>query len=216
MKNPSMKTPAILLATLLFAATAQSADLPPEVLRIQGEWARVNYKLPEKAREEAFKALAGEARAAAEKLPGRAEPLIWEGIVLGSYAGAKGGLGALGLAERARDRLLEAERIDARALAGSAYTSLGSLHYKVPGWPIGFGDKKKARDYLQKALSLNPDGIDSNYFWADFLREQGEYAAAVAAYRKALTAPARPGREEADAGRRTEIMSGLKEAESHL
>ncbi len=216
MKNPSMKTTAILLATLLFATTVQSADLPAEVLRIQGEWARVNYKLPEKAREEAFKALAGEARATAEKLPGRPEPLIWEGIVLGSYAGAKGGLGALGLAERARDRLLEAERIDARALSGSAYTSLGSLHYKVPGWPIGFGDKKKARNYLQKALSLNPDGIDSNYFWADFLREQGEYAAAVTAYRKALSAPARPGREEADTGRRTEIMMGLHEAESRL
>lgn len=29
-------------------------------------------------------------------------------------------------------------------LDGSAYTSLGSLYYQVPGWPIGFGDDDKA------------------------------------------------------------------------
>ena len=35
-------------------------------------------------------------------------------------------------------------------------SSLGVLYYKVPGWPIGFGDKDKARDLLQKALAVNP------------------------------------------------------------
>jgi len=198
----------------LLPTLVRAADLPPEVAHIQSEWARINYKLPEKNQEDAFKALAEQARAVAEKLPGRAEPLVWEGIVLAGYAKARGGISALGLAEKSRDRLLEAERIDSNALAGSIYTSLGSLHYKVPGWPIGFGDKKKAREYLQKALTLNPNGMDAHYFWADFLKEQGDYASAVAAYRKALSAPPRPGREEADAGRRAEILVGLKEAES--
>lgn len=200
----------------LLSATARAADLPHEIVRIQTEWARINYKLPEKDQEGAFKTLAEQARAAAEKLPGRAEPLIWEGIVLAGYAKARGGLSALGLAEKSRDRLLEAERIDPNALAGSVYTSLGSLHYKVPGWPIGFGDRKKAREYLLKALALNPDGIDTNYFWADFLREQGDHASAAAAYRRALSAPPRPGREDADAGRRADIASGLKDVESRL
>lgn len=214
-----MKNLVILCTTYLIcllSATARAADLPPEIVRIQTEWARINYKLPEKDQEDAFKTLAEQARAVVEKLPGRAEPLIWEGIVLASYAKARGGLSALGLAEKSRDRLLEAERIDPNALSGSVYTSLGSLHYKVPGWPIGFGDKKKARQYLLKALALNSDGIDTNYFWADFLKEQGDYTAATTAYRKALSAPPRPGREGADAGRRTEIESGLKEAEGHL
>ncbi len=211
-----MKMTAIAFATLLFASTVFAADPPPEVMRIQTDWARVNYKVPEKEQEAAFKALAEQARAVSEKLHGRAEPLIWEGIVLAGYAKAKGGLGALGLAEKARDRLLEAERIDANALSGSVYTSLGSLHYKVPGWPIGFGNKKKAKEYLQKALSLNPEGIDSNYFWADFLKEQGDYAAAVAAYKKALAAPPRPGREDADTGRRADIAHGLKEVEAKM
>jgi hypothetical protein len=55
--------------------------------------------------------------------------------------------------------------IDPRALQGSAYTSLGSLYYQVPGWPIGFGDDKRAEAMLLKALEINPDGIDPNYFY---------------------------------------------------
>lgn len=99
--------------------------------------------------------------------PERAEPLVWEGIVLASWAGAKGGLGALKLAKQARDQLLRAEQIDPSALNGSVYTSLGSLYYQVPGWPLGFGDDDKAREYLEKALTMNPDGIDPNFFYGD-------------------------------------------------
>jgi Tfp pilus assembly protein PilF len=90
------------------------------------------------------------------------------------------------------------------------------LHYKVPGWPLGFGDKKKARAYLEKALQINPNGIDPNYFYADFLRERGEYEQAIQHYEKALAAPARPGREDADAGRRQEIEAGMAEARKKL
>ena len=36
---------------------------------------------------------------------------------------------------------------------GSAYTSLGTLYFKVPGWPVGFGDEEKAEELLRKALA---------------------------------------------------------------
>ena len=65
-----------------------------------------------------------------------------------------------------KNLLLQAEKIDSNALNGSIYTSLGSLYYKVPGWPIGFGDNSKALIYLKKALQINPNGIDANYFYA--------------------------------------------------
>lgn len=191
-------------------------QLDPAIVELQHEWAKANYQTPKKEQEAAFKTLAEKAEKVTAGSPGSAEALIWQGIVYAGYAKAKGGLGALKLAEKGRDSLLSAEKINPNALQGSAYTSLGSLYYKVPGWPIGFGDKKKARAYLEKALQTNPDGIDSNYFYADFLNEQGEHAKSIEYYKKALAAPPRPGREDADAGRRKEIEEGMKAAEKKI
>lgn len=191
---------------------AARANVGPELAAIQQEWAQANYQLTDrKAALEAFASLAERAHSLAAANPERAEPLIWEGIVLSTWAGRKGGLGALRLAKKARERLEAAESRDAAALDGSVYTSLGALYYKVPGWPVGFGDDEKAQTYLLKALELNPDGIDPNWFYGDFLAEQGRAAEAREFLERALAAPDRPGRSIADDGRRAEIRARLEE-----
>ena len=76
---------------------------------------------------------------------------------------------------------------------------------KAPAWPISFGDNKKAESNLKQALAINPDGIDPNFFYGEFLFEQGKAAQAKTVLEHALNAAARPGREVADAGRRDEI-----------
>ncbi len=96
---------------------------------------------------------------------------MWEGIVVSSWAGEKGGLGALSLVKQAKTIYEQAIKIDGKALDGSAYNSLGVLYYKVPSWPLGFGDKDKAGELLQKALAINPQGIDPNFFYAEYLAE---------------------------------------------
>jgi Tfp pilus assembly protein PilF len=63
---------------------------------------------------------------------------------------------------------------------------------------------------------MNPNGIDSLYFWGDHLYRQKHYAEAKAALKKALAAPPRPGRETADAGRRKEIESLLVDVNKKL
>ncbi len=195
-----------LLAALTAGAATPDPAFDAELLSIQQAWAKANYETPAgDARKEAFDALEKRAEAFTKQHPGRAEALIWEGIIESSYAGAKGGLGALGLAKEARSNLEAAMKIDPTALNGSAYTSLGTLYFRVPGFPIGFGDHDKARKLLQEALKINPNGIDPNYFYADFLVKEGEYAAALPYLEKAAKAPARPGREVADKGRRAEI-----------
>ena len=68
---------------------------------------------------------------------------------------------------------------------GSAYTSLGTLYHKLPGFPIAFGSDKKARMYLEKALQISPDAIDPNYFYGEFLYDDGEYARRAASTWKA-------------------------------
>jgi tetratricopeptide (TPR) repeat protein len=201
---------ALILPTL--PVWAGEAELDPAIVQLQHDWAKANYQTPKDQQEAAFKGLTERAHQISASSPNKAEALIWEGISLAGYAKAKGGLGALSQAEKARDVLLESLKMNPQALQGSAHTSLGSLFYKVPRWPIGFGDKKKAKEHLEKALQLNPNGIDPNYFYADFLLEQGENAKAIEYFNKALAAPPRPGREDADEGRRADIAEGLKKA----
>ncbi|MBT9539752.1 tetratricopeptide repeat protein [Thiobacillus sp.] len=200
----------ILFASLNAAGMAAQPTLDDAIADIGHRWAKVSYQTPESGREAAFAPLIAQAQQLTQIFPGKPEPLIWLAIVLASAAKAEGGLGGLSKAKDARDCLLAAEKINPAALDGSVYNSLGSLYAKVPGWPLGFGDKKKAKVYFEKALALNPNGIDPHYFYADLLADQGEYAKAAEHLKRALAAPARPGREDADAGRRREAMHALE------
>lgn len=199
----------------LFAISALAAGdgADPSVARLQARWAEIRYQLPEGQQAKALEELGKEAERQLAEYPDSAELLIWAGIVRSSQAGAEGGLGALGLVKQARGYLEAALAQDPLALNGSAYTSLGALYYQVPGWPIGFGDDDKAEWHLKRALTINPDGLDSLYFWGDYLHQQGRDAEARQALEKALQAPPRPGRELADAGRREEIRHLLSQLE---
>ncbi|MBK7899381.1 MAG: hypothetical protein KA603_11070 [Azonexus sp.] len=199
------------LAVLAFFASATAgAASPEELIRpLQDRWAEIKYKTPEKQQEEAYQSLVQQARKLAEAHPGTAEILIWEGIALSSQAGAKGGLGALGLAKEARTRFEDALKLDEKALAGSAYTSLATLYAKVPGWPIGFGDKARAEELFRKSLAINPSGIDPNYFYGEYLLDRSRPGEARPYLEAALKAPPRPGRELADSGRRGEVEALL-------
>lgn len=205
----------IAIAALASVGIAGYADETADIQMLQTRWAEIKYQTPEADQEKAFVALVAQAeqlRTANTQAP----YLIWEAIIRSTYAGAKGGLGALDQVKQAKTLLEQAIKLDPAALNGSAYTSLGSLYYQVPGWPVGFGDDKKAKEMLEKGLSYNPDGIDSNYFYGDYLLEQKNYQQALLAFEKALKAAPRPGRESADAGRKGEIESAMAKAKKHL
>lgn len=207
----------LIVSTMVGAAQVFAADSSLEAVDyLQKQWATDNYQLTGKAQQEAFVALISEADKRVGANPNAASVYIWRGIIQSTYAGVKGGLGALKYAKAAKKDLEKAISIDGNALNGSAYTSLGTLYFNVPGWPIGFGDDDKAEELLKKALDINPNGIDSNYFYGDFLRKEKRYDASAQYLQKALNAPPRPGRELADSGRRGEIEKMLPEVNKHL
>ena len=195
----------MVLQTNLYAASLEE---------FQKDWAVANYRHTGKEQVAQFEELDAKMAAAVEAAPNDARLLIWQGIIKSTFAGKAGGLSALGLVKAARKSLEKAIEIDDMALNGSAYTSLGALYYQVPSWPIAFGSDKKARKHLEKALTINPDGIDSNYFYADFLFQEGELEAAKKALKKAMAAESRPGRELADKGRRDEIKMLMEKIEA--
>jgi tetratricopeptide (TPR) repeat protein len=202
--------PLLLMLALLWPYQPAHATPADDLQRLQQQWEQIRYKSPADAQEAPLERLTGDARLAASQRPANADLLIWYAIIESTYAGAKGGLGALSHAKNARSSLEQALAINPDALAGSAYTSLGSLYYQVPGWPIGFGDDKQAEHYLKKGLAINPDGIDSNYFYGDYLFRKGDHAGAARYLNKALQAAPRPGRKLADDGRRGEIAALLE------
>lgn len=192
------------LAAISFSSFA-AENFNMQLLNLQQHWVQVNYQLIDDAQEDGFENLVKRAQALVSANPENANGLVWLGIIESSYAGAKGGIGALSLAKKARKALEESMKIDDSALNGSAYTSLGTLYHKVPGWPLGFGDDDTAKEMLEKAMLINPNGIDSNYFYGEFLFDEKEYTKAKKHLMLALQAPSRQERPLADEFRREEI-----------
>jgi tetratricopeptide (TPR) repeat protein len=194
--------------SLSFAILGSSVAVSDELQlqTVQKEWALCQYNTADDdEKEQCFDALISKNIQYLSTSPNNAELTVWLAINKASLAGAKGGLGALSLAEEAKELLEQVIETSPTTLNGSAYTSLGSLYYKVPGWPIGFGDDDKAEEMLKKALEINPNGIDPNYFYGDFLAQDGRKKEAKAYLMKALQAEPRLHRQLADEGRKKDI-----------
>jgi tetratricopeptide (TPR) repeat protein len=198
-------------ALLTFAGPALAAGtMPQDVKVINDSWAHIAYEVKGSGKQtRALDQLAEQAAALVRRYPNQAEPLVWQGIVVSEQANRANFLHKLGLAKQARDLLAKAYAMDPKAANGGGAMSLGVLYYKVPGSPIGFGDETKARKLLREALAIDPDGLDANYFYGDFLFDQGDKAGAKSYLQKALRAPRNPARPVWDAGRRREVQALL-------
>lgn len=194
--------------SVLATTSAFATDTPLQ--QVQAKWAECQYSTPDgDEKEQCFHRAVAKTSIYLDRQPGNPELTVWLAINKASLAGAQGGLGALSLAKEAKSLLEEVIATSPQTLDGSAYTSLGSLYYKVPGWPIGFGDDDKAEEMLKKALEINPKGIDPNYFYGDFLAEDGRDKEAEVYLTRAMQASPRPNRPLADKGRKLEIEAAL-------
>jgi tetratricopeptide (TPR) repeat protein len=205
-----------LLASSAAHAASTDATMDADLHKLELQWEQVKFQEDGQPQQfDDMAAVAKQAAAIAAKYPGRAEPLIWEGIATSEEAGLASMLHAMGYAKDAKRILEKADSIDPSALDGGAPTCLGVLYYRVPGFPLGFGDTGKARQLLKQAVSLAPDGMDANYFYADFLMNEKDYAAAETVLKHALSLPPRPDRPLWDQNRRGVMKALLAKAQAH-
>ncbi|EMK3314147.1 hypothetical protein V8043_001496 [Vibrio vulnificus] len=202
-----LTTSSILALTVLSASSFAVTPLQD----VQSKWAVCQYQIEDEDQKiKCLENLIMHNTAMLQQMPDNPELTVWLAINKASLAGAEGGLGALSLAKEAKALLEKVIATAPNTLDGSAYTSLGSLYYKVPGWPLGFGDDEKAEEMLKKALEINPKGIDPNYFYGDFLAEDGRRTEAKVYLTRAKQAEPRLNRLLADKGRQLEIDAALE------
>jgi tetratricopeptide (TPR) repeat protein len=206
----------IILSCLFLHSVPVHAEINQEIEQLQLEWAQIKYILDKKDHETALEKLAAKAAIIRENQTDNADAYLWEGIILSTYAGAIGTLRALDAVNESRSALEKSLELDLNASNGAANTYLGTLYFLVPEWPIAFGDMDLAKEYLDRAIKLDPDDIDVNYFYGEFLRKKKRYQQAEVWYKNAIKAPARSGREIADAGRRQEAENRIQEIIAEL
>lgn len=202
--------------SLTLARTSEARTLDESLLDIESRWAAAAYEIDGRQQEKALKRLLIDARELHANHPGEPGAAAWHGVVARTYRDARGSRGSMRLAKEARDALLMAESLDPLVLGGLVYANLGALYSNVSSGFGGFGNKTRGMGYLWKAIIVDPDGIESNYLYAEVLVDEKDYPAARDALQKANDAPARPENPEADRIRKIEVATLLAMVEHKL
>lgn len=213
----SVDSPASVMAAAPVAAQPTDPAMTQDVTQLLRDWSVIKYQMhDDKAQALKMRDLLIRATDLQIRYPGRAEPMISTALILGSIAGYEQNAGSLELVRKARDLFEQADRIDPTALDGASAVNLGSLYYLMPGFPIGFGSDSKARKYLERGIALSPNGLESNYFYGEFLSQQGEYERSAKVLAHALEAPVSVTQPVWDAGRRAEARALLADVRQKL
>jgi tetratricopeptide (TPR) repeat protein len=202
------------VALLLLSLQGFAGDLMSSTQAIESEWASIYYKLPKNQQAVAYGALLNKAKQLAGQFPNKAEPLFWQAVILATNAEHQDGFSALQSINQSKELLLEAIGMDPKTANGSAYVTLATLYYMVPQWPIAFGDNEKAEQMFQEALKINPNGIDANYFYGDYLLANNKSQEAQQYFEKALLAPSRKEQQFADNKLKDEVKLALANTKS--
>ena len=209
----------LLVALSMCAQASENPSLKSELLRLARDWEHVKLQVSDRDdQERQMASLAERAVKIEEQYENIPDPTIWLGIITSEQASMANDNGspmkALDLAKRARDILEKVEKTNPETMDAGAPTTLGVLYDRVPGFPIGFGDKVRARHYLEEAISSAPNGLDANFFYGDFLYKHGEPSEAVKVLERALTLPELSNRPIWDKSLRAAIRHMLSEMQN--
>ncbi len=199
---------------LLFSGLLPASPVDQAVQQLESDWAQVYYNQAPQQQRQSLDNLIQRAEKLSRQYPDSVEARIWQAVLLSTQAANLSPFRALSALDKAKSLLEQSIKQKPGAMAGAAYVTLGTLYFMTPGWPISFGDDKKAEKLLLKGLQINPDGIDSNYFYARFLLEQGDEKAALKYLKRALNAPLRQNQRFADLKLKQEVLVTLQNNQS--
>jgi tetratricopeptide (TPR) repeat protein len=197
------------VALLLLSHQCVADTLGNALQSLESEWASIYYKTPKAKQSSAYQHLLDKTALLKKQHPNAAEPIFWEAVIKATSADNQSAISALSLVVEAKDLLQKAISINPYTMDGSAYVTLGTLYYMVPKWPIAFGDEEKAKELLETALKINPKGIDTNYYYGDFLLSLDQQEEAKKYFVNAINAPVRSEQPFADSQLKAEAQKAL-------
>jgi hypothetical protein len=200
---------------MLFLATtfaapgiAHARTVDEALIDIEERWARAAYETTGREKSKVLTTLLKDVREFASGHVSNPEAAAWHGIVAHECARNRCRSNPSKLRREARDALLKAESLDPGELGGLVYANLGALYARKSS-VRGIG-------YMWKAIIVDPDGLDSNYLYAELLIDERRYGEARDVLRKASTTIARPDHLRADRGRRQQAIVLLRKIESRI
>lgn len=170
-----------ILIFILFSAMQQNgvADQKPTkttpcqaLPELEHRWAEIRYQIPEKQRLQAFNNELTEIGKDPSDCQQSATYQLIQAMIKGSMAKLQNRLDALKMIRQIEAHLQSSIKTDPTIMNGMSWTLLGLLYDKSPGWPFSIGDDKAAKHAYQKGLELNPEGINTNFYYGDFLRRK--------------------------------------------
>lgn len=185
-------------------------NINPAINQIESQWANIYYSENSSEQNKQYTTLIESTKKLAKDNPEAMEPIIWQAIIISTNAAYQSPFKALESIKTAKKLLERSIKTDPTALDGAAQVTLGTLYYMTPGWPISFGSEEKAKSLFKTALTINPNTIDSNYFYADYLLTQGDVKTAQTYFQRAIESPTRPHQQYADTQLKKEALTALK------
>ena len=204
-----MNKATLVVFLLLFTFRAQASELGTAIANLENAWVAAYYQANESQQKQIYPSLLEKAVELSQRYPNAAEVKVWQATIMVTNANFESTLTVLSTLEKAKKLLEQAIQQDPNVLDGAAYLTLGTLYYMVPGWPVSFGDHQLAEEMLKASLKINPNGIDANYFYADFLLRQDRGREAEAYFLKASQAPVRKQQMVADTQLQNEAKMAL-------
>ncbi|MFZ2724723.1 MAG: TRAP transporter TatT component family protein [Methylococcaceae bacterium] len=203
----------IVIILLFISSICQATPLQKNLQHIEHDWAIAYYGTAKAKQETAYIQLMTQTEQLLQQYPNNSEVLFYLAMIKASMAEHEGAMNALEQVTEARDLLNKVIELNPKTMNGSAYVILGTLYYRVPAWPIAFGDNQLAEKMFQTALTINPNGIDSNYFYGKFLLANDKTAEAKQHFEKALAAPIRTEQTYSDEQLKAETKRVLQSLE---
>ena len=118
--------------------------------------------------------------------------LYWKAVALGKLSEEKGILNALRSMRPIEKLFLRVIELNENYDNAGGHKALGRMYFKLPGFPISFGNKEKALYHLKRAYELFPYDIIALAFYAEALFETGNKSEARQIAEFILTAPIEP------------------------